>query len=172
MNSHRGIYSATLALLPMVALAGAVPTIAATSDQTAPAAAASPDGRGDWHRHGHPMGPFGVAGGMMKVLRDLNLSDSQKEQIHTIFAGMHKQMEVGPARASLPICRPSATRRSAVCGGRAGGADTRSGAHPPLSEAQQQALRGVDPAAAGAASAIACRDAAAHGGASGRTGAR
>ena len=30
---------------------------------------------------------------MMKVLRDLNLTDSQKEQIHTIFSGMHKQME-------------------------------------------------------------------------------
>ena len=93
MNRHSGIRRATLALLPMVALAGAVQAGPAASDPAAPAATASPDGTANWHRHGPPMGEFGAPGGMMQVLRDLNLTDSQKEQIHTIFSGMHKQME-------------------------------------------------------------------------------
>jgi periplasmic protein CpxP/Spy len=90
MNRLRGIHGATLALLPMVALAGVVQASPAVSDQAAPTATPSPDGTPDWHRHGPPMGE---PGGMMKVLRDLNLSDAQKEQIHTIFSGMHTQME-------------------------------------------------------------------------------
>jgi Spy/CpxP family protein refolding chaperone len=93
MNRHRGIHSAALALLPMVALAGAVQANPAASDQAAPTATASPDGSANWHRHGPPMGEFGSPGGMMKVLRDLNLTDAQKGQIHTIFSGMHTQME-------------------------------------------------------------------------------
>ena len=93
MKRSTGIHGATLALLPMVALAGAVQASAATPDQTAPSATASPDAKGDWHRHGPRMGDFGAQGGMMKVLRQLNLTDSQKQQVHTIFSRMHQQME-------------------------------------------------------------------------------
>ena len=59
MNRHRGIHSAALALLPLVALAGAVQASPTASDQAAPAATASPGGTPTWHRHGPPMGELG-----------------------------------------------------------------------------------------------------------------
>jgi Spy/CpxP family protein refolding chaperone len=93
MDRSRGIRKLTLALLPIAALAGAVQTIAATTDQAAPGAAPAPDASGNFFYHRPIKGPPGAEMGLMKVLRQLNLSDSQKEQVHTILAGMHSQME-------------------------------------------------------------------------------
>src|SRR5579862_5782708 len=92
MKRLTGFRGATFALLPIVAFAGAVQAGPATADQASPNATANPGASGDWHRHGPPMGEMGP-GGMMMVLKQLNLTDAQKEQIHTIFSGMHKQME-------------------------------------------------------------------------------
>lgn len=72
--------------IPALCLATSLVGLTAYATGTAPATAGAPAAQGQWHHHRHH-------GGMFFVLHKLNLTDEQKTQVKSIFAGEKAQFE-------------------------------------------------------------------------------
>jgi protein CpxP len=86
-----------LAMLAMTGMAGAVyaQTTSSSSSTTATPPAATL-GRGHWHHHG-------MRGGiMLHLLHQLNLTDAQKQSVHSILANARSQAEAQRKNAGVP----------------------------------------------------------------------
>lgn len=88
MTNSKLLHGALLALVSIGAVAGDLQSATTTSDATSSASSSG------WHRHGPGMGEAAFGGGLIKVLRQLNLSDAQKQQVHTILRTAHDQSQV------------------------------------------------------------------------------
>src|SRR5215475_1924739 len=88
MSRSTRMFSVALASLPLIAFTAAIEAANTSSTATAPDAQTQGDAKmqGDAHHwrhhdmHGH--GPGGEAGGLMSVLRGLDLTSAQKDQVH------------------------------------------------------------------------------------------
>lgn len=84
--------SAVLAALPVIAFTGALRAEGTAPDAAAPGAPA-PGAPMHWHHHDmHGPGPMGEPA-LMGVLRQLDLTPAQKEQVHGIMKNEHAQMQ-------------------------------------------------------------------------------
>ncbi|MGH8252885.1 MAG: Spy/CpxP family protein refolding chaperone [Steroidobacteraceae bacterium] len=103
MSRSTRMISVALASLPLVAFTAAVHAANTASENAAPDAHMQGDAR-HWHHHDmHGHGPAGEAG-LMSVLRDLDLTSAQKDQVHGILSTDRAQMksERQGAIADLP----------------------------------------------------------------------
>ena len=83
-----------IALCATVAVAGTVYESAAW---------AQGPGSGGWHRHGHPGMGGGFDGGFMAALHELNLSDTQKQSIHSIMSAARTSLQSAHAAPSAAM---------------------------------------------------------------------
>ena len=87
MTRSNLVRGAMLALVSIVAVAGDLQSARAPSDGVTSST------KPGWHRHGPGMRAASPEGGLLKVLGQLNLNDTQQQQIHTILESAHQQMK-------------------------------------------------------------------------------
>ncbi len=89
MNNGNGIVVGAVAVLALLALDATLPSALAADTAAA-------DAPMKWH-HGHGganhNGAMGGEGAMMQVMHGLNLSDAQKQQVHTLMKSARSQWQ-------------------------------------------------------------------------------
>jgi len=141
--SNRNLYQdgavALLATLGLASLAWAAQTTQTADPASTPPPAA-------WHPHGEGVHDRGPESGMLQVLHELNLSEAQKLQIHTITSNARAQWrsQSGSELADLPaLANPADPNHAAAVQA----AQARAAQHiQNLSEIEQQVYAVLSPA--------------------------